>query len=78
MAAHDVPVGEVPADPPRFNPEVLLDAEGRIAWVPELVLGVELQETWHPELEQAISGRVRRLQTLFHPDRPTGNADLSR
>ena len=78
MAAFNVPADEVPAAPPRFNPEALLDAEGRLAWVPELVLGIEIKETWGPELERLISGRVRHLQATLHPDRPTGDEDLSR
>ena len=77
MAAHEIPAGEVPAEAPQFNPAILLDSEGHLAWVPELVIGVELPETWSPELRQAISRRVRRLQLDYHPDRQTDRPELA-
>ena len=75
--AHFVPAGEAGAIEPQFCPETLHDGEGRLLCVPEKLLGVDLGVDG-PELDQSVRRAVRRLQLVYHPDRPTGSRFLSR
>ena len=80
MAAYFVPEDEVPASPPALDLAVLYDEQGRLQWVPELVLGLELSVDGaeSPAFQAAIASRVRRLQARVHPDRHSGDGQLSR
>ena len=75
--AYAVPAGEVPAQPPVFSTSVLEDEQGRLVWVPHVVLGVRLEDVGRPAFLGAISDGLRQLQKRVHPDRCSGDANLS-
>ena len=56
----------------------LCDAGGSLQWVPDLLLGVDLRDASNPDFPAVVSGRLRRLQRTFHPDRPGGDGEISR
>ncbi|KAF0306536.1 hypothetical protein FJT64_002414 [Amphibalanus amphitrite] len=63
--------------PPRVTrTKVYKVQNGRLLCVPEHILGVSLDDG--VDLERTVLRAVRRLQLRHHPDRPGGNAFLSR
>ncbi|KAF0289016.1 hypothetical protein FJT64_012644 [Amphibalanus amphitrite] len=75
-SAYSAPPGDTGPVAPAFSPDSLCGPDGRLLCVPEHILGVSLDDG--VDLERTVLRAVRRLQLRHHPDRPGGNAFLSR
>ena len=76
-AAYMAPPGDAGPVAPEFSPASLCDSEGRLLCVPELVLGVSLDHDG-TDFRSLVRRAARLLQLDHHPDRPGGDAELSR
>ena len=76
--AYSVPSDEEPACVPVFSTGGLTGASGWLEWVPELVLGLELDGVGTAPFSTELARRQRRLQATYHPDRRSGDGNLSR